>query len=115
MVKNIWIDNETLYINFNAAITNNSTGKMTDEINTVFSVVKSLTDNFFSIKLVQIVVENEIKSSLRGHIDISHPLAFKDDLYERMKGITLPEEEELIGMDKKVEGFKEEILKVDFE
>ena len=44
------------------------------EMNTVFSIVNSLTLNFPEIKRVQILIEDRAVETLNGHMDLSRPL-----------------------------------------
>jgi hypothetical protein len=46
-----------------------------DELNTVYSVVNSITSNFPAIKRVQIVIEDRQVPTLAGHVDLTRPLA----------------------------------------
>jgi len=46
-----------------------------DELNTVYSVVNSLTSNFPAVKRVQIVIEDRQVPTLAGHVDLTRPLA----------------------------------------
>jgi spore germination protein GerM len=46
-----------------------------DELNSVYSVVNSLTSNFPALKRVQIVIEDRQVSTLAGHVDLTRPLA----------------------------------------
>ena len=46
-----------------------------DELNTVYSLVNSLTSNFPAVKRVQIVIEDRQVATLAGHVDLTRPLA----------------------------------------
>jgi germination protein M len=43
-------------------------------MNTVFSIVDTLTLNFPEIKRVQILIEDQAVDTLNGHLDLSRPL-----------------------------------------
>ena len=66
------------YADFSAALSANHTGGSLSEMNTVFSIVDTLTLNFPEIKRVQILIEDQAVDTLNGHLDLSRPL--KQDL-----------------------------------
>ncbi len=71
---NINIDGKTAYADFNKALKANHSGGSTAEINTVYSIVNTVTLNFDEIDDVQILVEGNEVVTLAGHIDISGPI-----------------------------------------
>ncbi|MCI0616568.1 GerMN domain-containing protein [bacterium] len=62
------------YADFSAALSANHTGGSLSEMNTVFSIVDTLTLNFPEIKRVQILIEDQAVDTLNGHLDLSRPL-----------------------------------------
>jgi spore germination protein GerM len=62
------------YADFSAALSANHTGGSLGEMNTVFSIVDTLTLNFPEIKRVQILIEDQAVETLNGHLDLSRPL-----------------------------------------
>jgi spore germination protein GerM len=62
------------YADFSAALSANHQGGSLAEMNTVFSIVNSLTLNFPEIKKVQILIEDRAVDTLNGHMDLSRPL-----------------------------------------
>jgi germination protein M len=62
------------YADFSAAMSANHTGGSLGEMNTVFSIVDTLTLNFPEIKRVQILIEDQAVDTLNGHLDLSRPL-----------------------------------------
>lgn len=62
------------YADFSAALSANHTGGSLGEMNTVFSIVDTLTLNFPEIKRVQILIEDQAVDTLNGHLDLSRPL-----------------------------------------
>lgn len=62
------------YADFSAALSANHTGGSLAEMNTVFSIVDTLTLNFPEIKRVQILIEDQAVDTLNGHLDLSRPL-----------------------------------------
>jgi germination protein M len=62
------------YADFSAALSANHKGGSLAEMNTVFSIVNTLTLNFPEIKRVQILIEDQAVDTLNGHLDLSRPL-----------------------------------------
>jgi germination protein M len=62
------------YADFSAALSANHKGGSLGEMNTVFSIVDTLTLNFPEIKHVQILIEDQAVDTLNGHLDLSRPL-----------------------------------------
>ena len=62
------------YADFSAALSANHKGGSLGEMNTVFSIVDTLTLNFPEIKRVQILIEDHAIDTLNGHLDLSRPL-----------------------------------------
>lgn len=76
----------TAYVDFSPQLSDNHQGGSAGEIQTVYSIVNTLTLNLPTIKRVQILVGDHALDTLKGHIDLSHPL--KQDL----RSVRLPEE-----------------------
>ncbi len=72
------IDSNRVDVNFSRALIQNHPGGSNAEIQTIFSIVNSLTHNFDQIKWVQILVEGEKVSTISGHLCISFP--FREDV-----------------------------------
>lgn len=62
------------YADFSIELATNHIGGSLAEINTVYSIVNTLTFNFPQIKRVQILLDDKAVESLKGHLDLSHPL-----------------------------------------
>jgi spore germination protein GerM len=63
------------YADFSGALSEKHQGGSLAEMNTVFSIVNSLTLNFPEIKRVQILIEDHAVDTLNGHMDLSRPLS----------------------------------------
>jgi spore germination protein GerM len=61
----------TAYVDFSRAFVDAHPGGSSGEIDTVFSLVDTLTFNFPEIKRVKILVEGEERSTLREHLDLT--------------------------------------------
>jgi germination protein M len=64
----------TAYADFSHELADNHSGGSQAEINTVFSIIDTLTLNFPQIKKVQILLGDQVVETLKGHVDLSHPL-----------------------------------------
>lgn len=62
------------YVDFSGELVNGHNGGTDGEISTVYSIVNTLTLNFPQIKRVQILVDDQVVETLKGHIDLSRPL-----------------------------------------
>lgn len=71
-------DDGTAFVNFSDAIRKNHPGGVECELETVYSIVNSLTVNIPSIKRVRFLVEDGPAETLAGHVDLG--LDFTQDL-----------------------------------
>lgn len=62
------------FLNFSEEISEKHPGGSSAEIQTVYSIVNTVTLNFPEIKKVQILIQGKRVKVLAGHIDISFPL-----------------------------------------
>jgi spore germination protein GerM len=73
------IEDKNITLNFNDALRENHWGGSAGEILTVYSIVNSYT--FFNeIDSVTIILEGEEVDSLVGHLDLSRPLMYNQEL-----------------------------------
>ncbi len=71
----LFVSNEGVaYVDFSAELAAAHPGGTTAEIATIYSIVNTLTLNFPQIKKVQILVNDQSVETLKGHVDLSHPL-----------------------------------------
>ncbi|MBI5599800.1 MAG: GerMN domain-containing protein [Deltaproteobacteria bacterium] len=68
------IENAVAYVNFSKEFMRNHPGGSSGELQTIYSVVNTLTLNFPDIKKTQLLIEGETQDTLAGHIVISIPL-----------------------------------------
>ncbi len=68
------VRDSTAFVDFSSEIVKNHPGGSSGELETVYSIVNTLTLNFQGIKEVQILVEGKKEETLAGHIDINFPL-----------------------------------------
>jgi spore germination protein GerM len=63
----------TAYVDFSQSLVDLHPGGSSGEIETVFSLVDTLTFNFPEIKRVKILVEGEERATLKEHLDLTRP------------------------------------------
>jgi len=74
-LRDLFISKEGVaYADFSAELAAAHPGGTTAEIATIYSIVNTLTLNFPQIKKVQILVNDQSVETLKGHVDLSHPL-----------------------------------------
>lgn len=81
-VKSLTIRNHIAYADFNAKLIENNPGGSTQELLLVAAIVNTLTE-FPSIEQVQILVDNQIRATLGGHVDISEPLSRSEAMIKK--------------------------------
>jgi len=69
------IDGTNAILNFSKELAENHPGGSSAELQTIYSIVNSLTMNIDKIETVQILVDSEERETLAGHIIISIPLS----------------------------------------
>ncbi len=68
------IKNGVAFIDFSSGVAENHPGGSSGELQTIYSIVNTVTLNFRDIKAVQILIEGERRGTLAGHIEIDLPL-----------------------------------------
>jgi spore germination protein GerM len=63
----------TAYVDFSQSLVDNHPGGSSAELDTLFSLVDTLSFNFPEIKRVKILVEGEERATLKDHLDLSRP------------------------------------------
>ena len=75
LLRDLFITKDGIaYVDFSSELSKNHIGGSLSEINTVYSIVNTLTFNFPQIKRVQILIDDKAVESLTGHLDLSQPL-----------------------------------------
>ncbi len=73
-VVDVSVKGGTAFVNFSSEIMKNHPGGSSGELQTIYSIVDTITLNFPDVKDVQILVDGKKEDTLAGHIDISLPL-----------------------------------------
>jgi len=74
------VKDNVAFLNFSKEISDKHPGGSSAELQTIYSVVDTVTLNFPEIKKVQLLIEGKKVKTLAGHIDISFPLGPNKDL-----------------------------------
>lgn len=73
------LDEDVLILNFNSALRENHWGGSTGELLTIYSIVNSYTA-LNEVQSVQILLEGQEVETLVGHLDLSRPLMYNQEL-----------------------------------
>lgn len=73
-LRSVKVKDKTAVVDLSKEIIEKHPGGSTGEIQTIYSIVDTVTLNFPEIKDVQILVEGKKEATIAGHIDISYPL-----------------------------------------
>jgi spore germination protein GerM len=76
----------TAYVDFSQSLVDLHPGGSSGEIDTVFSLVDTLTFNFPEIKRVKILVEGEERATLKEHLDLTRPYVADMSLVAQKEG-----------------------------
>lgn len=68
------IKNDTAFINLSGELISSHSGGSSGELQTIYSIVNTITVSFSAINFVQILVDGDVKDTLAGHILINIPL-----------------------------------------
>ncbi|MBI5048114.1 MAG: GerMN domain-containing protein [Deltaproteobacteria bacterium] len=71
------------FLNFSKEISEKHPGGSSAELQTIYSIVNTITLNFHEVKRVQFLIEGKKAKTLAGHIDISFPLGHNKDFIKR--------------------------------
>ncbi len=74
-LKSVSIDDTSAILNFSKELAENHPGGSSAELQTIYSIVNSLTMNIKEIETVRILIDSEERETLAGHIVISIPLS----------------------------------------
>ena len=84
-VLGIRLDNGTAVVDLSREVVTNHPGGSSGEIQTVYSIINTITLNFTGVRQVQILVEGSVEKTLAGHLDITLPLGPDTGLIRKKK------------------------------
>lgn len=73
-VLGVEIEGDLARINFSRALVDMHPGGSLSELLTVYSLANTLAVNFPYLRQLQILIEGNVKPTLKGHVDISRPV-----------------------------------------
>ena len=91
-VLNVELREDLALVDFNSAFVHSHPGGSLSELLTVYGLVNSLTVNFPYLKQLQILVDGQPVTSLKGHVSLSRPL-MADFSYSRVPQADTPQEQ----------------------
>lgn len=74
-ILGVKLDGATAVVDLSEEVVSNHAGGSSGEIQTVYSIVNTLTLNFREVRSVRILVDGSPRETLVGHIDLTVPLA----------------------------------------
>jgi spore germination protein GerM len=79
LLRAFWVEEEeTVYLDFNGAITANHPGGSVSEYFTIKVILKTVSANFPQIKQVQLLVSGYPVETIAGHYGVSEPLDVRE-------------------------------------
>ncbi|MDI6735508.1 MAG: GerMN domain-containing protein [bacterium] len=82
-LKEVYFYNDITYVDFSNELIKSHPGGSSGEIQTIFSLVNTLTSNFPEINYVQFLVEGKEIETIAGHIDTTMPFQRRES--EKMR------------------------------
>ena len=81
-LRSLFIDTaeEIAYVDFSGTLSEKNPKGSSGELLAVYSVVNTLTDNFPQIKEIKILLEGKEADTLSGHVDLTVPLRFNENI-----------------------------------
>ena len=73
-IQNVEIENDLLRVDFSRELVDLHPGGSLSELLSIYSLVNSLTENFPYIRQLQVLVDGEVKETLKGHVRIDQPI-----------------------------------------
>jgi len=73
-VEGVELENDLVRINFSRHLVDHHPGGSMSELLTIHSLINSLSESFPYLRQMQILVEGEVRQTLKGHVRIDHPV-----------------------------------------
>lgn len=73
-IEGVELDNDLVRINFSRHLVDHHPGGSLTELLTIYSLINSLSESFPYLRQLQILVEGEVRHTLKGHVRIDHPI-----------------------------------------
>ncbi|MFO7766990.1 MAG: GerMN domain-containing protein [Pelovirga sp.] len=73
-IKGVELENDLVRINFSRHLVDHHPGGSLTELLTIHSLTNSLSESFPYLRQLQILVEGDMRQTLKGHVRIDHPV-----------------------------------------
>lgn len=73
-IEGVELENDLVRINFSRHLIDHHPGGSLTELLTIHSLINSLSESFPYLRQMQILVEGEVRQTLKGHVRIDHPI-----------------------------------------
>jgi len=73
-IEGIELENDLVRINFSRHLVDHHPGGSMTELLAIYSLINSLSESFPYLRQMQIVVEGEVRQTLKGHVRVDHPV-----------------------------------------
>lgn len=73
-IDGVELENDLVRINFSRHLVDHHPGGSMTELLTIYSLINSLSESFPYLRQMQILVEGEVRQTLKGHVRIDHPV-----------------------------------------
>lgn len=90
-VLDVEIENDLVRVNFSRQLVDFHPGGSLIELFSVYSLANSISENFPHVRQVQILVEGEVRQTLKGHVRIDQPI-YADFSYNKPPLVVVPPE-----------------------
>ncbi len=90
-VLDVEIENDLVRVNFSRQVVDFHPGGSLIELFSIYSLTNSISENFPYVRQVQILVEGEVRQTLKGHVRIDQPI-YADFSYNELPLVVVPPE-----------------------
>ncbi len=90
-VLDVEIENDLVRVNFSRQLVDFHPGGSLIELFSIYSLTNSISENFPYVRQVQILVEGEVRQTLKGHVRIDQPI-YADFSYNELPLVVVPPE-----------------------
>ena len=97
-VLDVEIENDLVRVNFSRQVVDFHPGGSLIELFSIYSLTNSISENFPYVRQVQILVEGEVRQTLKGHVRIDQPI-YADFSYNELPLVVVPPEIEEANME----------------
>jgi len=85
-IEGVELENDLVRINFSRHLVDHHPGGSMTELLSIYSLINSLSESFPYLRQMQILVEGEVRQTLKGHVRVDHPV-YADFALSRPPGV----------------------------